>query len=54
MNYLETRGKILLQQHEGDLQLAAALAESAGALSRRLMKLLVTALRHVPDTHPIP
>lgn len=40
MKILETYGEILLQQHEGNRQIASALAEGARMSVRRLAKLL--------------
>jgi hypothetical protein len=40
MRIIEQNGKVLLQQHEGNRQLASALADSAPVLLRRLTKSL--------------
>lgn len=53
MNIFENYGEILLQQHDGNRQLASALAGSVQALVRRLANLLVVTRRHVPGEHPL-
>ena len=53
MNILDNYGEVLLQQHEGSRQLASALAKSARASLRRLVKLLIAVHRHAPgEYHP--
>ncbi len=52
MNIIEHQSKVLLQQLEGNRQLASALGDSAQLLLRRLTKLLATALRRNPGAHP--
>ena len=52
MNIIEDNGKVLLQQHKGNQQLALALADSAHLLLQRLTKLLAKALRRIPGAHP--
>ena len=51
MNTLDNYGEILLQQHEGNCQIASALAKSARASVRRLAKLLIAMHRHGPGEH---
>ncbi len=52
MNFIKHNGKVLLQQHEGNRQLASALVDSAHVLLRRLTKLLAQILRRVPGAYP--
>ena len=52
MNFIENYGKVLLQQHEGNRQLASALAGNAQSLLRRATMLLAKAFRRVPGAHP--
>ncbi len=52
MNFIEYNGKALLQQHEGNRQLASALGNGAQLLLRRMAKLLAAAFRRVPGAHP--
>jgi len=52
MNFIEHNGKVLLQQHEGNRQLASALAGNVHALLRHLTTLLAKALRRIPGAHP--
>ena len=52
MNFIEQHGKVLLQQHEGNRQLASALADSAHVLLGRLTTLLAKAFRRIPGAHP--
>jgi len=52
MNFIEHHGKVLLQQHEGNRQLALALAESTHVLLRHVTVLLAKALRRIPGAHP--
>lgn len=52
MNIIENYGKVVLQQHEGNRQLASILANSARMLLRRLTASLAKALRRVPGAHP--
>ena len=52
MNTLDHYGEVLLQQHEGNRQIASALAKGARVSVRRLARLLVAMLRHVPEGHP--
>lgn len=48
MNIFEHYGTVMLQQHEGNQQLASALARSVRVLLRRAAKLLAGTLRRVP------
>lgn len=52
MNIIEHSGEVMLQQHEGNRQIASALAHSAHVLLGRLTTLLANALRRVPGAHP--
>jgi hypothetical protein len=52
MNFIEQHGKVLLQQHEGNRQLASALADSTQLLFRRLTKLLAKAFHRIPGAYP--
>lgn len=52
MNIIEINGKALLQQHEGNRQLASALSNGAQLLLRRVTKLLTVAFRRVPGAYP--
>ncbi len=52
MNFIEQHGEMLLQQHEGNRQLASALADNAQLLFRRLTKLLTKALHRIPGAYP--
>lgn len=52
MNIIENYGTALLQQHEGNRQLASALASSARALFQRLATLLAKTLRRVLGAQP--
>ena len=52
MNIIEHNGNVLLQQHEGNRQIAFALARNAQALFRRLTRLLANGFRRVPGAHP--
>lgn len=52
MNFIEHNGKALLQQHEGNRQIAFALADNAQVLLRHLTKLLAKVLRRIPGAHP--
>lgn len=52
MNIIEQNGKLLLQQHEGNRQLASALADGAHILLQHLTRLLAKALRRKPGAHP--
>lgn len=53
MNILDRYGEVLLQQHEGNRQVASALAQSARGLVRRVAKLLTTMRGRVPGGHPL-
>ncbi len=48
MNTFDNYGEMLLQQHEGNRQIASALAKYARVLVRRFAKLLAMR-RHVPS-----
>ena len=52
MNTLDSYGEALLQQHEGNRQIASALAKSARVTVQRLAKLLIAVRRHVPEECP--
>lgn len=52
MNFIERHGNALLQQHEGNRQLASALADSTQLLFRRLAKLLAKVLHRIPGAYP--
>lgn len=52
MNIIEHQSKVLFQQHEGNRQLASALASSARVLFQRLATLLAKTLRRVPGAYP--
>ncbi len=52
MNVIEHYGNALLQQHEGNRQLASALAGTAHVLRRRLTELLAKARARIPGAHP--
>ncbi len=52
MNIIKHNGELLLLQHEGNRQLASALADGAHILLQRLTKLLAKALRRKPGAHP--
>ena len=52
MNTLDNYGAALLQQHEGNRQIASALAKCARMSVRRLAKLLIAVRRHVPGEYP--
>ena len=46
MNILDNYGTVLLEQHEGNRQIASALTKSAQASVWRLAKFLVAVSRH--------
>lgn len=52
MTTLDNYGEILLQQHEGNRQIASALAERARVLVRHVAKLLMAMRDRVPDDQP--
>ncbi len=52
MAFIEHNATVLLQQQEGNRQLASALADSAHVLLGRLTTFLAKALRRVPGAYP--
>ena len=53
VSILETYGEVLLQQHEGNRQIASALAEGARVSVRCFAKLLAAIRRHSPGKNPL-
>lgn len=54
MNFLHAWGEALIQQHEGDRQVACALVRGVRALARRVGRLVGAALSHRPGEHSLP
>jgi hypothetical protein len=54
MSIIDIIGKTVLQQHEGDQQLASALAQAARASTRHTGRFLGRTLRSAPSEHPLP
>lgn len=54
MNMFEEFGNSLLQQHEGNQQLASALADGVRVLMQRLRHLLSSTLRNLPGRQQRP
>ena len=52
MNIVDNYGQVMLQQHEGNRQIASALAKSAQVSVRRLARLLLAVHRHGLGEHP--
>lgn len=52
LRIIDNYGEAMLQQHEGNRQIASALAQSARASFRRFAKLLTALRRHVPGERP--
>lgn len=53
MNIFEQHGEVMLQQHEGNRQLASALADGTRLLLQRFTKFLVKVLCRVPGAHSV-
>lgn len=51
MSYLDLRGEALIRQHEGERQIALALAHAARAAARRLRHRFLAALSRLPGDH---